>query len=359
MSIASCRSCCRRLRRCTNEDGDEVKRPQGFDGTPKIPEWVRPEARREGLIPEDSGGFSADDEATEEDARATAVLTSLLREPPDHDLDADGRSASVLSDGSGDAGGFVSGRAERAARRRRKRVEREEVRRFTRRSRRRRMAWIIGLGAIGVVVLGVAVAAYSPIMALTEVRVEGTNRIDSAALQAVAEHQLGTPLPLIDHAALAESLQDFPLIETYSLERLPPGTLVVRIQERTPVGVVEDDRGFSLVDAAGVVVESAESQHEGFPLIEAPAGATKGHPFRAAGEVIRALPPELRGEVVRVSASTADDVSLELASGARVLWGSAEDSPLKVRVLAALMANASPDVVGQYDVSAPESPVTR
>jgi cell division protein FtsQ len=74
--------------------------------------------------------------------------------------------------------------------------------------------------------------------------------------------------------------------------------------------------------------------------------------------VVRSLPADVRAQLTRVTAATADDVRLELAGGASVVWGSAEDSALKATVLARLVGAAPPDSVALYDVSAPTSPVT-
>lgn len=242
-----------------------------------------------------------------------------------------------------------------AAERARRRYERSEVRRFTKRSRRRRLAWIAGLGAVVVLVAGVLAAAYSPLMALREVRVEGASRIPPEQIVAAFAPELGTPLPLIASGDVQQVLAGFPLIETYSTELVPPSTLIVRILERTPVGVVETPEGLELVDAAGVVIDRPAERPEGQPLIQTAGTSSAG--FRAAAGVVRALPAEVRSQLVLVTAETADDVRLELAGGASVVWGSAEDSSLKAVVLARLMQSAPPDEVGQYDVSAPSSPV--
>ena len=176
-------------------------------------------------------------------------------------------------------------------------------------------------------------------------------------MQAAFADVIGTPLPLIDSAEVHAALARFPLIETYSTETVPPGTLVVRIVERTPVGVIDTGSGLELVDAAGVVIDRPEELPAGQPLIEVDGGvADEG--FRAVAAVVRSLPADVRGQLTGATAATADDVRLELAGGASVVWGSAEDSALKATVLATLMRAAPPDTVAQYDVSAPSSPVT-
>ncbi|MFD4421516.1 FtsQ-type POTRA domain-containing protein [Agromyces sp. NPDC058484] len=267
----------------------------------------------------------------------------------DVDADADGDEAASVDP-------RASRRALRAAARDRRRYERQEVRRFTTRSRRRRITWAVVVGSIVALVSVVAVGAYSPLMALREVRVEGAERVPAAEVQAAFAEVIGTPLPLIDPAEVRTALEAFTLIETYATETIPPGTLVVRIVERTPVGVVDTGSGLELVDAAGVVIDRPAERPDGQPLIEVDGGvAAEG--FRAVAAVVRSLPADVRAQLTRATAATADDVRLELAGGASVVWGNAEDSTLKADVLAALMSAVPPDDVSSYDVSAPMSPV--
>ncbi|MFB9960211.1 FtsQ-type POTRA domain-containing protein [Agromyces bracchium] len=244
-----------------------------------------------------------------------------------------------------------------AAERARRRYERQEVRRFTRRSRLRRATWITVVSAVVAIGIAAVAVAYSPLMALREVRVEGTSRIAAAEVRAAFDDRVGTPLPLIAPDEVQRALSEFPLIETYTTETVPPGTLVVRIVERTPVGVLDTSSGLMAVDAAGVVVERVDEVPEALPLIEVEGGIDDAA-FRAAGRVLRSLPAELRAEVASVTAESADDVRFVLDAGSSVVWGSAEDAALKTTVLRDLMAAVPPDQVSRYDVSAPLSPVT-
>ena len=252
---------------------------------------------------------------------------------------------------------WAARRAVAVAARDRKRYERAEVRRFTVRSRRRRLVWAISLGTLAALVALVVIGAYSPLMALREVRVEGASRVPAQAVADAFDPMLGTPLTMIDRDEVQAALSAFPLIETYQVEAVPPGTLVVRLLERTPVGVVETSEGLALVDAAGVVIERPDARPEGQPLISVEGGVTSDG-FRAVAAVVRSLPAEVRGQLTGASAATVDDVELQLGD-ARVVWGSAEESALKAAVLAGLMRAAPPGGVEMYDVSAPMSPVTR
>ena len=262
----------------------------------------------------------------------------------------------------GSSGGTAGARAARsvlrAAQRARKRFERAEVRRFTGRTRRRRTAWILGAGSV-VVAFGLIIgAAYSPLMALRTIEVVGTSRIPATDVSAALAGQIGTPLPLIETDLVKSELSQFTLIQSYVTESRPPGTLVVRIIERVPVGVLAGPTGFDLVDAAGVVIETTPVRTAGYPLIDAPNGIDSAG-FTAAAAVLTVLPDSIRTQLDAVTAATTDDVTLSLLGGERVVWGSAEKSEYKAVVLAALLIGHPAGTVNEYDVSSPDSAVLR
>ncbi len=241
----------------------------------------------------------------------------------------------------------------RAARARRKAL-RSEIRRFTQRSRRRRIVFFAVLGAIVLLIGGSVAAAYSPLFSVQKITVEGTSSLDPAAVEQALSGQLGTPLAAIDTAEVKAALVAFPLIETYALEAKPPHELTVRIVERTPIGVLAADAGYTLVDAAGVALVTTPEKPEGQPVLEID-GGTDSAAFEAAGLVIRSLPADVRQVATTVTASTADDVTLTISNNVTIVWGSADKSALKAKTLTAIMA-ANPSA-RSYDVSSPLVPV--
>ena len=247
----------------------------------------------------------------------------------------------------------------RAARERRK-AERAEVRRFTRRARNRRIAWIAAGGVILTLVGLVLTAVYSPILALREVRVEGTSRINAEEVANALGGQMGTPLALLDASTIEHELGAFPLIRSYATQTIPPGTLVVSIVERQPVASVATASGFALVDPAGVVLQESSEPIAGVPFVDLAGATSSSATFKAAVEVLLSLPPELLAQVQSVSAHTQDDVTLVLAGvGQRVTWGAADDSAKKAALLAALIKATDPAQAGEFDVSAPTNGVFR
>ena len=244
----------------------------------------------------------------------------------------------------------------RAARARRRR-EREEVRRFKAVSRRRRRAWIGSVGGVLVLAAACVGVAYTPVMAVRDIQVEGAKLVSSDLIVRDLESQRGTPLTLVDQSAIKAALVAYPLIQSYSVESRPPSTLVIRIVERQPVGLITDGDSFDLVDVAGVVLSSGPERPEGYPLMVFD-GDSASSGFAAAASVLRALPDDVRRSVDEITATTVDDVTLTLAGeGAVVTWGSAEDSNAKAVALERLMAAYPPASVARYDVSSPDSVV--
>lgn len=246
----------------------------------------------------------------------------------------------------------------RASRARRKAL-RAEIRRFTVRQRRRRAIWLGAAASVVLLALGTLGAAYSPLFGVEKVSVVGAQQLAADDISDALASQLGTPLPLVDESAVKAALVAFPLIETYALEARPPHELVVRIVERTPIGLIETRAGYTLVDAAGVALSTAATPSAGVPVL-AITGGIDSNAFVAAGQVMRALPDDIRAQVTEVTASTPDDVTLTLGgSNAQVVWGSADRSADKALNLAKMMAQRPPSDVTTYDVTSPEVVVVR
>ncbi|AWB86292.1 FtsQ-type POTRA domain-containing protein [Mycetocola zhujimingii] len=245
----------------------------------------------------------------------------------------------------------------RQARKLRKRLERAEVKRFTAGSRRLRRNWLIGIGSIVGLALAAVLAAYTPLLSVREIQVEGAFLVNSDAVVDDLSSQLGSPFPLVDDTAIKAALVTYPLIESYSVQARPPSTLVVRLVERTPVGVLPNADGFSVVDAAGVVIADSATRPPNYPLI-AVGGGSDTDAFTAAAATLRSLPAEFLATVDEVTATTKDDVTLTLRdSESTVVWGSADESKLKAYTLTKLMASQPGFDV--YDVSSPSVAVVR
>lgn len=309
-------------------------------------------------VPAQDRGDPGDVAPRSDDDTATAPIpvigdpdASLAPAAPD--VDATGAVAEERGDSA--PGEKVGLREVWRAARARRRALTSEVRRFTVRQRRRRAIWLGSIAAVVLMTIATVGAAYSPLFAVESVTVVGAQQVDADEVASALSTQVGTPLPLIDDSEIKAALVGFPLIESYTVEARPPHELVVRIVERTPIGVIESSAGFTLVDAAGVALSTTQSPAAGQPVLVV-TGGVDSEAFDAAGMVIRSLPPEIMAQVTEVAATTPNDVTLTLGStGTRIVWGSAEDSPMKALVLSTTMLSRPPGTVLMYDVSSPEA----
>ncbi|HEU4849343.1 MAG TPA: FtsQ-type POTRA domain-containing protein [Terrimesophilobacter sp.] len=325
-----------------------MKRPEGFGGRPQEPEpVVRPAPGRRG-----KQARASTPSAPTAAPRPGAPKPSAPRSAPARSAPA---TASERPSRQGRAAKEL-----RSASRDRRRYEKREIRRFTRRARNRRLGWAVAAGVVVVLVALLAVAVYSPLLALRTIRIEGTSAVSADEVMAAVDGQLGTPLALIDYDRIRTELDGFPLIRSFVTEVLPPATLVVRIVERAPVGTIATPAGFAVVDPAGVPLSTSAQRMPGVPLIDVGSKGVDSTAFRAVVEVLLALPDAIRARVDTAQATSKDDVSLVLAGvGQRVVWGSADRSALKARVLQDLMATQGENAKVEFDVSAPLSPVVR
>ncbi|WP_307793956.1 cell division protein FtsQ/DivIB [Actinotalea soli] len=228
-----------------------------------------------------------------------------------------------------------------------------------RRLTRRRVLWS---SAVLVLVAGVLGALFlSPLMALdtdeVEVRGQGTV-VDADEVRAVVAAYAGTPLPRLDTVGLRRAVLDVPGVRAAEVARVWPVGLQVTVVSREPVAAVPAEEGLALLDVDGVQVGRVAEAPEGIPVVSVPLEDPDARALRAVLAVLQLLPEELAAEVVELSAESQDTVRLVLADGARVEWGSAEQTTLKATVLATLREAEVTEGVTVFDVSAPELPIT-
>jgi cell division protein FtsQ len=198
-----------------------------------------------------------------------------------------------------------------------------------------------------------AVAIFSPILALRTIRVEGATSVKVAAVQSALDDQLGTPLALLNTSRIDRDLSRFTLIRSYVTEIIPPNTLVVRIVERQAIGVVKVGNVYDQVDPAGVVLKKATTPGN-LPVIEIGSAKVGGAAFEAAVKVLLAMPTSLSGQIDTISASTLDNVSLTFSGSKHtVIWGSSAQSNEKATVLAAMLKIKQCQSMPVLNVTAP------
>ena len=227
-----------------------------------------------------------------------------------------------------------------------------------RRIRNRRRLWRI-LTAIAVLaVVGGAVwlVGFSSVFETRAATVSGQQRLTEAEIQEAAEVPVGLPLARVDLAAVESRVSELAPVREVSVSRDWPHGIHIEVIEREPVFALQtkDSHGpLWLVDESGIAFFEVAKPPKGLLTAKA---ANREEVLSDLATVVTALTPELVKQTKSIEAPTQDGIRLTLDDGISVVWGSAEDSALKVEVLTALMANVDADV---YDVSAPGHPTTR
>ena len=234
-----------------------------------------------------------------------------------------------------------------------------DARRFTAGSRRRRNALLIGAGTLVGIVLIVTGVVMSPLLTLTTVVVKGRESVPEKVIVGAVSDQIGQPLAFINFDAIGQRLGSVTRIQSYATEIQPPHTLVIRVVERQALGFVAVKNKWAVVDAAGVVIDSAANRPPRIPEISV--ASTSDPAFNAIADTLGALPQSVRKDVAQITAATRDSVRLTLRGvGHQIVWGSPENSALKLVVMNRALEVAN-QRTGRYeiDVSAPDNIVLR
>lgn len=231
-------------------------------------------------------------------------------------------------------------------------------RRFAARARARRLASARPVFVLGCVAGALGVAAWvvlaSGLLAVRTVAVAGTHRLDAAQVRAVIGPLRGAALLRVDTAAVRERVAALPGVQSVDVQREWPGTLRVSVRERDAVAAVQRADGWWLVDSQGVEYGPPQRAAGSLRVLALPDSGS-APAARSAVAVLRGLPAGLLRDVVRVDAPSPSGVRLRLRGGAVVVWGSADRSVEKARILATLLARPA----RVYDVSSPSVVTTR
>ncbi|MFF9203461.1 cell division protein FtsQ/DivIB [Streptomyces sp. NPDC014986] len=240
------------------------------------------------------------------------------------------------------------------------------VRRFGRRGLRR-----IIVSAVALVFLGSGafwLLYGSDLVRVERVSVSGTRVLTPERVRDAAEVPLGEQLISVDTKAIEARLGTaLPRIDTVDVIRSWPSDITLKVTERTPVLFVRKGGEFIEVDEEGVRFATVSKAPEGVPALElavSGSGSTaaslrrfgEDRLVREAVRVAGALPASVARTTRSVKVRSYDDISLELADGRTVGWGSGEKNAEKGRSLTALM-KAEPGA-RHFDVSVPTAPAS-
>lgn len=240
------------------------------------------------------------------------------------------------------------------------RERRVEVRRQAGRRRLRLLLGVAGTAALAGAGWGLT---RSPLLDVDRVVVTGAQLTAADEVTTAAGLRPGVPMVELDERTLARRVQALPWVATATVSRAWPGTVRVRITERSAVAVIEvADRGWALVDGDGRVLDLRDAPPPDLPDIQgvdpgptAP-GATVAADARAAVEIASAAADAIDGGVRAVRF---DDrgVLLELGDGTEAVLGTTEALAAKLTALSTVLSRVDRRGVVTVDVRVPGAPV--
>jgi cell division protein FtsQ len=230
----------------------------------------------------------------------------------------------------------------------------EEPRQLTARTVKglRLVVWMILLTVVSVI-LGL-ILYFTPVMSARSVVVTGTGAVTREEVIDVAQVRPGTPLLQIDTDEVADRVAGIRRVASARVQREYPSELRITIVERIPVVVKDFGDGPHLFDRDGVDFATAPPP-PGLPYLDVDSPGPADPPTRAALQVMTALRPEVVAQVGRVAAPSLSSITLTLADGRTVVWGTTDRTDEKAEKLAALLTQ--PGRV--YDVSSPDLPTVK
>ncbi len=258
-------------------------------------------------------------------AAGSAVASATGTRPSEHGAARAARSASASRAGSGRGAGCTGGSSSRV------------------------------LAVVALVATSVWLVFFSAVLAVAKVEVDGNRPARPGPRPRGRRGPEGEQLALVDLEAISRRVAALAEVEDVDVTRSWPDGIRIDVTERTAIAVVELGGRLRGLDAEGVVFRDYRTAPKGMPRVR-PTTSTGSDALAEAAGVVAVLPSDLAARVDHVEVQTIDQITLVLRDGRQVLWGSAEQSELKARVLPELLAAQRAQV---YDVSVPESPITR
>jgi len=239
----------------------------------------------------------------------------------------------------------------------------ERQRRSRRRERLQKVKWLKLAGVIVASVVVVIALLASPIFAIRTVTVEGNVYTSKEVLVAVTKTLKGASVFTVNTRRARELLLADSWVSDVRITTRFPGKALVEIAERIPIiWYVGDDQKARIVDARGHVIAVLAGWPTKYlrvagvgPSLEA--GAVADDVYRAAAQLVLALPDELRPLVKTLEVSAGGELAMTLAGGTLVRFGPPNDLQNKLVAVVVLLRRQNPSTLAVIDVSTGEPTV--
>lgn len=198
--------------------------------------------------------------------------------------------------------------------------------------------------------------AWSPIFEVRSVTTEGLPReVSAASIVSKSKIEIGQKLSRIEPRSVERTLRELSWVKSVSVERKWwSGTVIVKITPRIAVGIYKN----RAIDSSGTLFVLPGKTPPELPVVSA---STPELGLEAIG-LFTDLPPELRDNVISISAASENSISSWQQWGSqklKVTWGTSREIDLKVTVLQALLQLPENKAIKRVDLSAPHAPIVK
>lgn len=184
---------------------------------------------------------------------------------------------------------------------------------------------------------------------INRVQVSQNYFTDESTVIAQAAIASGTPADSLDYLEIIRKVELLPYVREAELVPVPPSTILIRVEERRPIGLIKQGNVVRYIDRDGVVLPVVEGKAIEVPLLYGlalPVGrdSLTSPAFKAMGQFLEALD---RNDMAKITIS---DVAWEPGTGivaatgdygTRLIFGT-EDYEAKLRAWQAFYAQVVP-----------------
>jgi cell division protein FtsQ len=225
---------------------------------------------------------------------------------------------------------------------------------------RRRLWWMIGLIALGLVLVAGWFVIHSPLLDVEHIRVTGAQQATAAEVRSAAGVHRGEAILFVDTGAVERDVERVPWVDKARVDRSLGGELAIHVTERRPAAWVRRAPGrVAVVDARGRVLADASEPPGEFPEITGlrtvPPPGREVAPT-AVPRVLEQLPPELGLRIARIVVD-GGAVTLWVRDGPEVRLGLPQRVAEKGRAALAVLASSADSPPRYIDVRVPSAPV--
>lgn len=233
----------------------------------------------------------------------------------------------------------------------------ERQRRHQRRDRLRKVKWFkLALGVSIVVALVLGVMA-SPLFAIRNVAFEGNVYTSQKTIDDVTTLLKGGSVFTSDTQTARGKVLEDPWVAQVRITTSYSGDALVEVAERVPVvWYVAEDQKARVIDARGFVIAVLEGWPTQYlqvtgtgPSLEA--GSFADDVYRAAAQLVLALPDEIRGLVASLELAGGGELTMILKKGTIVRFGPPTDLQNKLVAVVVLFRRQDPSTLLVVDVS--------